>query len=132
MKKKLVSGMMLLVFSVVTLTACGSEGFDKMYSGIANETWCSITSDGYGMKIDTNPDDKELDDMLQAEYDEMKRVVDKVKEINKELGFSDALFEKMNTTNAIDGTQNDSNDKYTVSWSYSPSKGLEVLYEVKK
>ena len=126
MEKKVVR-VLIFAFLAMILTACGSEGFDKMYSGIANEKWCTITSDGYGMTIDENPDgidmsavySKSVDDFTQSEIDEIKRVGDeanqiesKIISINKDLGFSDALIEKMRSTTLGDGKQSDSNDKF--------------------
>ena len=53
-----------------------------------------------------------------------------VEKINKDLGFSSALMEKMNTTTWSQGRQTDSNSKYRVTWTYHPDKGLEVMYEM--
>ena len=51
--------------------------------------------------------------------------------MNSKLKFSEALKNKMSTTRAIDGTQNDENDKFKVSWTYHPDNGLQVIYEKK-
>lgn len=51
--------------------------------------------------------------------------------MNQELGFSDALFEKMKTTRAIDGAQTDENEHFKVTWRYHPDDGLNVIYEKK-
>lgn len=111
----------------------GAKKFDKMYSDIASESWCTIASDGSYMKLDTNPRDKDNDDLTWSDYENFVIPAnDAIERINKELGFSDALMEKMNTTTWSQGKQTDSNDKYTVTWTYHPDKGLEVLYELKK
>lgn len=41
-------------------------------------------------------------------------------------------MEKMNTTTWSQGRQMDSNDKYIVTYTYHPDKGLEVMYEFNK
>ncbi len=51
--------------------------------------------------------------------------------MNQELGFSDALFEKMKMTRAIDGAQTDENEHFKVTWTYHPDEGLNVIYEKK-
>lgn len=35
-------------------------------------------------------------------------------------------------TNALMGRQREENDKYRVSWTYHPNRGLEVTYEKSK
>ncbi|MBE7031958.1 MAG: hypothetical protein E7401_03230 [Ruminococcaceae bacterium] len=57
--------------------------------------------------------------------------IDGIFKMNLKLGFSEALKNKMSTTRAIDGTQNDENDKFKVSWTYHPDNGLQVIYEKK-
>ena len=84
------------------------------------------------MKLDTNPYDKDSDDFTYSDYTTFSEANDAIERVNKELGFSDALYEKMNTTTWSQGRQTDSNDKYTVTWTYHPDKGLEVMYEIKK
>lgn len=146
MKKKTL-GLVIAFISVFALTSCGGpEGFDKKYADIANEKWCDITSDGYCMTIDDNPDDydmsivyKGVDNLSPNDMDELERFSDelnaideKIGEINKELGFSEALLTKMTQANIGDGKQSESNDKYSVTWSFNLRRGLEVLYEIKK
>lgn len=52
--------------------------------------------------------------------------------INAELGLPDSLYEKMKNTRPIDGTQTEtySDLGLKVSWNYSSSNGLIVLYEI--
>lgn len=102
--------------------------FKEMYASYDSKDWCDIASDGSYMKIDTNPDDSED---IWDYYDAFMDGFDFVKSVNTSLGFSDALTEKMNTTTWSMGRQTQENDRYIVSWTYHPDKGLEVLYEVK-
>lgn len=101
----------------------GKKDFNKMYSDIADESWCTIASDGTWMKIDTNPYDIDDYTSTTAYY--------KLQSINSDLGFSSAVFEEMGETRSIDGRQSASSDKYEVSWTYHPDQGLEVMYKVK-
>ena len=123
----------LAVVLIVVLGGGGRKDFTDMYSDLSSNSWCTIASDGSYMKIDTNPRDKDSDDLTWSDYESFVIPAnDAIERINKELGFSDVLMEKMNTTTWSQGKQSDSNDKYTVTWTYHPDKGLEVMYEFKK
>lgn len=97
--------------------------FNKEFTNIANETWCEIASDGSYMSIDTNPLD--IDDYYEAD------AVDAIEKINKKLGFSDSVYQKMMQTRSLDGRVSEENDKYGISWTYHPDNGMEVMYEKK-
>lgn len=121
-----------VVIAVVLLVGGGSKDFNDMYPGLDSEKWCTIASDGSYLKIDTNPTNKDSDDITWTDYENLILPAnEKIEQINKDLGFSSALYEKMNTTTWSMGKQTDSNDKYVVSWTYHPDKGLEVMYEIK-
>ena len=125
----------VVVLGIVLALLLGGGGkkcFSKMYGDLTVNSWCTIASDGSYMKLDTNPTDKDSDDFTYTDYVLFSEANDAIERINKELGFSDALMEKMNTTTWSQGKQTDSNDKYIVTWTYHPDKGLEVLYEFKK
>ena len=126
-------GVSVIAIILVIVFCMEKKDFKDMYGDMAKFSWCIIASDGSYMKLDTNPSDKENDDMVLDDYDNvMMPAFDAIERINKELGFSDALLEEMNTTTWSQGRQTDSNDRYTVTWSYHPDKGLEVIYEFKK
>ena len=86
------------------------------------------TSDGSSLKIDTNPQDKDPD--YWTSYDSKKSTdsLNGVKWMNEQLGFSSSVYEDMLETSSLMGKQTASNDKYTVTWTYHPNKGLEVTY----
>lgn len=46
-----------------------------------------------------------------------------------ELGFSSAVISRMETTAAIDGVQSAEGEQATVTWSYHPDEGLDVVIE---
>lgn len=104
-------------------TIGGGVNFEKKFADIADESWCDIASDGSYMKLDTNPYD--IDDSFERD------AWNAIEDTNAELGFSEALFSKMGETRSMDGRQSDENDKYKVTWTYHPDKGLEVMYEKK-
>ena len=82
--------------------------------------------DGSYLKYELNPNipgfttlgDRAWDDALGA-----------LKHINKEPGFSPALYEKMTKTTEDMDVQTDSNKKFEVTWSYSSESGLYIIYE---
>lgn len=136
-KKKLVlagAAAAVVVLAVVLVLVIGGSktDFNKMYPELAGKTWCTIASDGSYMEIDDNPYDTDEDDLTSADYYlYMKPADDMIQQINKDLGFSEALYQKMCTTTWSQGKQTESNDKYTVTYTYHPNQGLEVMYEVK-
>lgn len=46
-----------------------------------------------------------------------------------ELGFSPAVYERMNRTRALDGTQSATAHGVNVSWTYHPDNGLQAVFE---
>lgn len=128
-----------VVIAIITLGG-GDKGpgsvskkdFNDLYPTLGSEKWCTIASDGSYLKIDTNPNNKDGDDLTWGDYESFVIPAnDMIEQINKDLGFSEALYEKMNTTTWSQGKQTDSNENYTVTWTYHPDKGLEVMYEMK-
>ena len=112
-----------------------TANFNEMYPDLKDKKWCTIGSDGSYLKIDTNPDDVDTDDLSDSSllywYEEYVLPADEaIQQINTDLGFTDALVEKMNNTTWDHGMQSASNDTYTVTWTYHPDKGLEVMYEI--
>ena len=92
-------------------------------------------SDGSYLKMDTNIYDKDPDDMTYSQYilytSQLNDTLDGIKWMNEKLGFSSSVYDDMMETNSLMGRQSASNDKYKVSWTYHPNKGLEVKYEKK-
>lgn len=122
----------LAVVLIIVLGGSSKIDFNKEYADISGERWCTIASDGSWMKLDTNPSDTDSDDLPWSYYsDTFSPCNDMIEKVNSDLGFSSAVFAKMNETTWSQGRQTESNDKYTVSWTYHPDKGLEVMYEVK-
>lgn len=85
-----------------------------------HENFCTVADDGSYVKIDTNPDD--IEDYIA--YGSNTAIIT----MNDKLGVPDYVYERMSNTRAIDGVQTYENDGLTVSWSYHPRSGLEVIY----
>ena len=85
-------------------------------------------SDGSYLIIDTNPQDKDSDYWTSFDYDVSRDSLNGIKWMNEQLGFSSSVYDDMLETNSLMGKQTASSDKYTVTWSYHPDKGLEVKY----
>lgn len=132
--KKFIIIILLSVTFLWAMCACGGtankpKDFNMMYQSYNDKSWCTIGADGSYMEIDTNPKDKTI--YLSDLNDTVEPALAMIEQVNKELGFSDSLMVKMNSTTWSQGRQSDSNDMYEVSWTYHPDKGLEVMYELK-
>ena len=86
--------------------------------------YMTLASDNSYIAIDTNPNDK--DDYYSYDAFEL------VKAMNKELGFSESLENKMLHTRSLDGKQSDKANNVEVTWTYHPDKGLEIQYTKSK
>lgn len=85
--------------------------------------WVIVSGDGKSLKIDTNPADE------KDYYD--SNATKAIRKINKALGLPDSLYDMMAETRALDGRQTATYEKITVSWTYHPNHGLEIIYERK-
>lgn len=83
--------------------------------------WVTVSKDGKSMRIDTNPADEEGYYSYKA--------ADAIRDINESLGLPDVLYDKMGETRAIDGRQTAAYKNISVSWTYHPDDGLEIIYE---
>ena len=128
-------GILVVIIAVVAISVHSyktSFGYyvDKMldeYSFADN----SRTSDGRSLEIDTNPQDKDPDYWTSFDSKKSSDSLKGIKWMNEQLGFSSSVYDDMMETNSLMGVQSASNDKYTVTWSYHPNKGLEVKYTKK-
>lgn len=142
-KKIAIIGFVIAIIIVIVLliVKSNSEGngllsittidFSDKYSYMADEPYCTIASDGSYIELDSNPYDYDNDSYLYIISDYTSEVVNAVEQINSDLGFTQALSQKMNQTNALQGKQFEENNKYKVTWTYHPDKGLNVIYEKK-
>lgn len=107
------------------------SNFALMYADFAAEPWCSVSADGSCLKIDTDPQDLGAENQPEEYVQGVAfPAYHAIEQINADLGFSRAVWEKMMRTTASQGRLTESSGRYRVSWIYSVEKGLEVLYEV--
>lgn len=83
--------------------------------------YCTVAPDKRSMTIDTNPSN--IKDYFNQDAGKF------IKKANSELGLPDSIYEKMLKTRALDGVQTQTSNKITVTWTYHPDNGLEVIYE---
>ena len=95
----------------------------RLFYDLYDDGTVSVAEDGSYMTIDNNPLNLKGGSIIFAETG-----LNDVKRTHKALGLPDWLYEEMMSTRAIDGRQKESFDNVTVSWTYHPDKGLEVLY----
>ena len=118
---------MVIVIIIIIIAIPKGPNFHKLFSDYAGESWCTIAKDDSYISIDTNPTD--IDDYYNSD------AYSAIMEINKILGFSDALSdalnEKIGNTNSLAGRMTEENKKIKVSWTYHPDNGLEIIYEKK-
>lgn len=89
-----------------------------------------VGSDGSYLIIDTNPNDADPDSVYYNSVIANHSLAG-IKFVNKKLGFSSSVSQKMLATTALMGRQTAENKHFRVSWTYHPSNGLEVMYERK-
>ena len=95
----------------------------KLFYDLYDDLTVSVAEDGSYMTIDNNPLNIDGGSILYSQTG-----LDHIKLTNKVLGLPDWLYQEMVTTRAIDGRQKESFENVTVSWTYHPDRGLEVLY----
>jgi predicted nucleic acid-binding Zn ribbon protein len=114
----------------VTVNRAGPD-FMSIYEEYCSAGWATLGSDGSYLKIDTNPDDTDDDDFTTSDYAIMKEAIAAIEQVNEALGLSESVYERMKTTTALQGVQTADGDDVTVTWTYHPDNGLEVMYEAK-
>lgn len=106
------------------VTDCGttSDSVFRTLHDVYADITITLADDGSYLSIDTNPYDLK-DNTTNKAIGLMH-----VREANESLGLPDWLYEEIVSTRAIDGRQKETFDKVTVTWSYHPDHGLEVIY----
>jgi len=135
-KKKicLVAGILIILVFVLVFLLGGNVNNKNYFDELVTETLklypyagsLGVADDGSYMVFDINPNasfyykENMFEESLKA-----------LKHINKELGFSPALYEKMISTTSVMGAQMDSNKDFEVTWKYNTEDGLKIIYERK-
>lgn len=100
-----------------------TPNFHLIYKLIDDSAAASVAADDSYLSIDTNPFDFKNGSSLYKDVG-----LSYVRIMNSALGLPDWIYEEMLNTRALDGKQKESFEKVTVTWTYSPSQGLEVIY----
>jgi len=132
-KKAIVVIAAVAVIVIIALVLFIPSEFERVHdecTHIAGRT----SGGGDYFTIDTYPDEyKNMDELVASMLlpKAQENALKAIKYANEELGFNGSLYSQMTHTSALMGRQSAENDKYRVSWSYHPDRGLEVTYEKK-
>lgn len=134
------SGLVVLIVGGLILWKVLAKGskkpkvdFEKVYSECSLEKeWATLGRDNSYLKIDTNPNNTDKDEMTWDEIEMMLLACDKIEEVNEYLGLPDYLYEDMEHTTALQGKQKETYEDIGVEvlWSYHPDNGLQVQYRL--
>lgn len=113
--------------------------FKSIYKKYCHPDVAEVAGDNSYLSLDSNPtninpDDYEYTDYYTAALDEYlyyNGLFDEsIKAVNKALGLSESLLEKMNNTSSASGrqTQNYKDKGFYVTWTYNYVEGLLVQY----
>ena len=119
----IIIGAVVVILVLIIALGGGKKNFSKIFSDIQHNSWCTISSDGKTMTIDTNPNDEYNYIDLIAYYT--------LEDINAELGFPSYVYSDMGDTTSSDGVQSASTDSVYATWTFSSYTGLEVIYTFK-
>lgn len=98
----------------------------KAYYDLHSAGDITVGKDGSYMMIDSNPLNTKGDSFFTYIYKDP--ALRHMKEINEFLELPEWLYKEMVNTRALDGRQKEVFDNVTVTWSYHPDQGLEVIY----
>lgn len=86
----------------------------------------SASKDGQSITIDSNPWGASKGSQAYQLDNALALIM--IKELNSELGLPEWLYSEMVGTRALDGRQKEVFDYVTVTWSYHPDSGINILY----
>ena len=99
-----------------------SNKLEDAYDLYCDYYYADLATDGSYLSIDTNPYDIEDEFDTDAWY--------AIQDVNDYLGLPDSVDELMQSTNALSGRQTQTYGDVTVTWTYHPDNGLEVMYTI--
>ena len=112
-----------IVEGEIILHSKWTVNFPEMFADCLGDD-TELAEDGSYAKLDTNTfDEKDYHSLITLE---------KIKETNKKLGFSDDLYYQMIFVSSEIGTQTAENEYVTVEWTNTANQGLQVKYTMKK
>lgn len=86
----------------------------------------SASKDGQSITINSNPWGAAKGSQAYRLDNDLALLL--IKELHSELGLPDWLYTEMMGTRALDGRQKEVFDYVTVTWSYHPDSGINILY----
>lgn len=95
----------------------------KLFGELYDEATASASDDGSYLTLDSNPLNTKGGSIFFNDLG-----LEHIQLTNTALGLPDWLYQEMCQTRALDGRQKESFDNVTVSWTYHPDQGLEVMY----
>lgn len=98
----------------------------KVYKALHDINYITASEDNSYIQFDSNPYNLDSD-TFAARLDAMV-APSFLKTMNEDFNLPDWLYEEMVGTRALDGMQKEVFEHLTVSWTYHPDQGLEVLY----
>ena len=101
----------------IVVTPAGPD-FQAIYDEYCSSSFAKVGSDGSYLEVTCTEEN-----FYESYY--------MIPEINTALGLPDAVFNMMGTTRPIDGTQSYETDSVYVTWNYSASDGLYIMYTAK-
>lgn len=108
-----------------------ANDFKYIYQEYCKYPWAEVGADGSFISIDSNPDDLDSSDYPYLSKQYVKDAGDATKKILKILGFPDYVSKQMDHTSFSDGKQTETLGDITVTWTYHPDRGIEIMF-VKK
>lgn len=102
-----------------------SNAYNEYCKGKTSSTTfsCKLSDGGKSLSVDTNPQDKDNWSSLGGSQ--------AVRNINKYMGFPEALNEMIGDTSSLDGRITKEYKGYEITWKYHPDTGLEIIYTKK-
>ncbi|MCO4273035.1 hypothetical protein NG701_01065 [Pseudarthrobacter sp. HLT3-5] len=85
---------------------------------------CKLTAEKASAKLGDDGHSLSLDN--EGEKDSSGLSMTQIDCVLEAINMPDSIYDQMGTTRALDGTQRDSWDGFSVSWNYHPSSGLNV------
>ena len=126
-------GTLLIIILIIILAGGGggsssparanpADKLSSAYNIYCDYSYADLAYDGSYLSIDTNPND--IDDYFNSS------AWSAIQSVNTYLGLPASVEEQMRHTRALDGRQTITHGNYTVTWTYHPDDGLEVMYTV--
>lgn len=116
-------GAVVVVIGIVVATSASGS---KLPSALEA---CGLDGSSSGISLDSDNKTIYFDGMGEDEYDGVS--YSDTECVLKELDAPDSLFDRIGSTNSLQGTVEGEWDNYKASWTYHPTNGLDLTLSVK-